>query len=197
MKTIIIIPKAKNNSRSSAHDETSNENEGSRSIKIVRTNCSLFSFSAENFEIRTNGKRQHRHSSPVSIGIDHLPVVRFPINSKVSIPSSSNCLVDESYVKLFLFIVDVRNYRDLNFTKACQRNDKSCNCTDYLSFSEPPYDENATETRLCGQTNVFTSKTRVVVIKYVYHASGYNAFNLTYETKSEYRTHRETPFYPK
>lgn len=76
--------------------------------------------------------------------------------------------------------------RELNFTKECPRNDYSCNCTDYLSFSEPPYDENATETRLCGQTNVFTSKTRVVVIKYVYQANRYNVFNLTYATKSEW-----------
>lgn len=114
-----------------------------------------------------------------------MSIVHFPIDTKVSFafaPRESELVLSRKTIILGV----VRHCRQLNFTKTCQRNDYACNCTDYLSFSEPPYDENSAETRLCGQTNVLASKTRVVVVKYVYQANRYNVFNLTYETKSEY-----------
>lgn len=144
-------------------------------------NLSLFCCFAEILEIRKNGERNYGHSSSVSIGIDNVSIVHLPIANHVSCASSRQRKSGNQNV---CFCVVLR-CRELNFTKECPRNDYSCNCIDFLSFSEPPYDENATETRLCGQSNVFISKTRVVVIKYVYQASRYNVFNLTYATERE------------
>lgn len=78
---------------------------------------------------------------------------------------------------------------EANFTKTCDDDDddESCQCTDYLSFSEPPYDDNSPEKKWCKRAPFeFRSISRVLVINYVYQFGHDNSFKLSYSSESRF-----------
>lgn len=70
------------------------------------------------------------------------------------------------------------------FTKTCNEGDTSCKCADYISFTEPPYEENGIGKMWCGRSPYqFRTRGRTLVINYVYQQSHDNPFNLTYTSE--------------
>lgn len=67
----------------------------------------------------------------------------------------------------------------------CNETEESCECDDYLVFTEPPYDDTLLASKWCGQPISFTSQTRVLVITYYYRAARENVFKLNYDAKSK------------
>lgn len=75
----------------------------------------------------------------------------------------------------------------MNFTNNCNTNKnetRQCKC-DYLLISEPPYDPNVFGTPICGQKNMYISRTRSVSIKYLYKNRHSNVLKLNYITQSK------------
>lgn len=71
-----------------------------------------------------------------------------------------------------------------NFTTTCDESGSLCKCTDHISFTEPPYEENSTVNMWCGKSPlVFRSKGRVLAINYLHQTGHINPFNLTYIAK--------------
>lgn len=125
----------------------------------------------------------------MSIGISHLFSMRFPNNNHVII---------DRYRKQFslqitftLFTNTIGEFAticsDTNLTVPCTISDVDCECVNYISFSEPPYE--SAERKWCGKLPYsFRSRSRVLVITYVYQLREYNIFNLTYTTESKWTT---------
>lgn len=72
------------------------------------------------------------------------------------------------------------------FTRTCDESDFLCKCSDYMTFTEPPYEENVTDKMWCGKSFEYKSRGRVLVINYVFDTSHSNPFNLSYVTESEW-----------
>lgn len=70
------------------------------------------------------------------------------------------------------------------FKRTCDENDVSCKCADYITLTEPPYEENVTDKMRCGRSFEYKSRGRVLVINYVFDTSHSNPFNLSYVTES-------------
>lgn len=96
-----------------------------------------------------------------------------------------------SLFRHFYFVFCVCRNRNTNFTTSCDNSGNStCKCGDFISFSEPPYEENTMENIWCGRSPyTFQSRGRVLVINYVYQSSHDNPFNLTYLSESTYILH--------
>ncbi|XP_031625338.1 uncharacterized protein LOC116342012 [Contarinia nasturtii] len=83
------------------------------------------------------------------------------------------------------------NISNTQFTKTCDEGDTSCKCADYISFTEPPYDENSTEKMWCGRSpHQFRTRGRILVVTYVYQKSHDNPFNLTYSSEQNLLTYK-------
>lgn len=74
---------------------------------------------------------------------------------------------------------------DANFTQNCNDGDGACQCSDYLSFSEPPYEDSTLEKKWCGIAPFeFRSRSRVLVINFFYRFGHNNSFILNYLSES-------------
>lgn len=82
---------------------------------------------------------------------------------------------------------NVRLDSDANFTQTCNDDDKggTCQCLDYLSFSEPPYEDSSLEKKWCSIAPFeFRSRSRVLVINFFYRFGHNNSFTLSYVSES-------------
>ncbi|XP_058836488.1 uncharacterized protein LOC131693035 isoform X2 [Topomyia yanbarensis] len=67
-----------------------------------------------------------------------------------------------------------------NFPTKCSiRNELPCRC-DYLEFSEPPFEEDQSRRRNCGNDVIYQSQTRSVLIKFIHWNNHTHAFTLEY-----------------
>lgn len=86
---------------------------------------------------------------------------------------------------LFTFFMCGGGVSNTNFTTTCDESDSLCKCVDYLSFTEPPYEDNSTVKIWCGKAPfVFRSRGRFVAVNYLYESGFNNPFNLTYLAQS-------------
>lgn len=85
----------------------------------------------------------------------------------------------------YVFYVRGGGVSNAHFTTTCDESDSLCKCADYLSFTEPPYEDNSTVKTWCGKAPfVFRSRGRFVAVNYLYESGFNNPFNLTYVAKS-------------
>lgn len=98
------------------------------------------------------------------------------------------CVTRKNVVCLILFFVlFYAVVSKTQFTKTCNESDTQCRCANFISLTEPPYEENSMENVWCGRSPYqFRTSGRVLIIEYVYQESHDNPFEMNYIGESTY-----------